>query len=37
MQTVLAPIPDYFKTAFREFGFDEKQPIDTLFINRRKK
>lgn len=37
MQTVSAPLPDYFRTAFHEFGFDEKQPIDTLFINRRKK
>ena len=36
-QTVSAPTPNYFQTAFHEFGFDEKQPIDALFINRRKK
>ena len=37
IQTVSAPLPNYFQTAFREFGFNEKQPIDVLFINRRKK
>ena len=37
VQTVSAPLPDYFKTAFHEFGFDEKQPVSTPFINRRKK
>ena len=36
-QTVSAPLPDYFKTAFHEFGFDEKQPVAPLFISRRKK
>lgn len=36
-QAVTAPIPEYFKNAFHEFGFDEKQPTDTLFVNRRKK
>lgn len=36
-KTVVASLPDYFETAFHEFGFDKKQPVDTLFINRRNK
>ncbi len=36
-KSVSAPLPNYFKTAFNEFGFDEKQPIEKLFKTRRKK
>jgi hypothetical protein len=37
-KNVSAPIPDYFKVAFNEFGFDFKQPIKkTTSLNRRKK
>ena len=36
-KTVTAPTPDYFKTAFNEFGFDEKQPIEKLLKTKRRK
>ncbi len=34
--TVVAPLPEYSKIAFHEFGFDEKQTVDTLFMKWRK-
>jgi hypothetical protein len=36
-KTVTAPAPDYFKIAFNEFGFDEKQPIEKLLKTKRRK
>lgn len=36
-KSVTAPTPDYFKTAFNEFGFDEKQPIEKLLKTKRRK